>query len=125
MNRGRSRWLFRLGVPLVLGVGALVWFAVQESQVVLTFENHSGEVVSVLEVTAGGKTTALRDVAAGAQASAAIPAGHFDVDGRLADGTRIRGHFGQLSGPAANRPRLVILPGGELRLRQGDKPPPR
>ena len=125
MNRGRSRWLLRLGVPLVIGVGALVWFAVRGNEVVLTVENHSGQAATVLEIKAGGKTTTLRDVAAGAQASAAVPGGPFDVEGQLADGTRIRGHFGQLGGGPGSRQRLAILPGGQIVLRQGDKPPGR
>jgi allophanate hydrolase subunit 2 len=125
MNRGRSRWLLRLGVPLVVGVGALVWLAVRGNEVVLTVENHSGQALTVLEVKAGGKTATLRDVAAGAQSSAAVPGGHFDVEGQLADGTRIRGHFGQLTGTSGGQQRLVILPGGQIVLRQGDKPPGR
>jgi allophanate hydrolase subunit 2 len=125
MDRARSRWLLRLGIPLVVGVGALVWFAVRGNEVVLTVENHSGQVATVLEIKAGGKTATLRDVAAGAQASAAVPGGPFDVEGQLADGTRIRGHFGQLSGPSGGGPRLVILPGGQIVPRQGDKPPGR
>ncbi len=125
MNRGRSRWLLRLGVPLVVGVGALVWFAVRGNEVVLAVENRSGKVLTVLEFRAGGKTTTLRDVAAGAQASAAVPGGPFDVEGQLADGTRIRGHFGRLTDTPGGRQRLVILPGGQIVPRQGDNPPGR
>ena len=125
MNRGRSRWLLRLGVPLVVGVGTLVWFAVRGNEVALTVENHSGQALTVLEVKAGGKTATLRDVAAGAQKSTAVPGGPFDVEGQLADGTRIRGHFGQLPGASGGGQRLAILPGGQIVLRQGDKPPGR
>ena len=64
-------------------------------------------------------------MAAGAEASAAIPGGHFDAEGRLADGTRIRGRFGQAGGPSGGRARLVILPGGQMQYRPGDKPPRR
>ncbi|HZY89462.1 MAG TPA: hypothetical protein VFE78_31865 [Gemmataceae bacterium] len=123
MNRGRSRWLFRLGIPLLLGAGALVWFAVRGTEVVLTVENHSGQALTALEIRAGGKTTTLRDVAAGAEASAEFPGGgHFDAEGRLADGTRIRGRFGEVGGSGGGRARLVILPGGQMQFRQGDKP---
>jgi hypothetical protein len=126
MDRRRSRWLFRLGVPLVIGLAVLVWLATRSSEVVLTVENHSGQVLTLLEISGGGRTTALRDVAAGAEASATLPGGgHFEAEGRLADGTRIRGRFGQLGGSSGGRARLVILPGGEMQFREGDKPPRR
>ena len=126
MNRGRARWLFRLGVPLLLGAGALVWFAARGAEVALTVENHSGQALTSLEIKAEGRTTTLRDVAAGAQATALLAGGgHFDVEGRLADGTRIRGRFGQHGGAGGGRARLVILPGGQMQFRQGDKPPRR
>jgi hypothetical protein len=123
MNRGRSRWLFRLGIPLVLGALALVWFAVRGPEVVLTVENHSGQPLTALEISGGGKTTTFRDVASGSEASAALPGGgHFEADGRLADGTRIRGRFGEIGGSGGGRARLVILPGGQMQYRPGDKP---
>jgi hypothetical protein len=126
MNRGRSRWLLRLGVPLVVGVGALVWFAVRGNEVLLTVENHSGQALLSLEIKAAGRTTALNDVAAGSEAAVALPGrGHFEVAGRLADGTLIRGSFGQLGGSSASRARLVILPEGKIAFRLGDKPPGR
>ena len=126
MNRGRSRWLFRLVIPLALGVGALVWFAARGSEVVLTVENHSGQALTSLEVKAEGRATTLRDVAAGSEATALLAGGgHFDVEGRLADGTRIRGRFGQPGGSGGGAARLVILPGGEMQFRPGGKPPPR
>jgi hypothetical protein len=123
MDRGRSRWLFRLGAPLAIGVAVLAWLAVRGSEVVLTVENHSGQALPSLDITAGGRTTPLRDVAAGAEASAPVPGGgHLDVEGRLADGTRIRGRFSQPDGSSGGRARLVILPGGQMQFRQGDKP---
>jgi hypothetical protein len=50
---------------------------------------------------------------------------HFDVEGKLADGTRIRGRFGHVGGTGGGRARLVILPGGEMQFRPGGKPPSR
>lgn len=126
MDRNRSRWLLRLGVPLVVGVGALVWLALRGDEVFLTVENHSGQVLQSLEIKAGGQTTALSNVAAGAEKAVALPGrGHFAVAGRLADGTLIRGSFGQLDSSSARRARLVILPEGKMTFRLGDKPPGR
>ena len=122
MNRGRSRWLFRLGVPLLLGAGALVWFAAHGSEVALTVENRSGEVLTSLEIKSEGKATTLRDVAPGTEQTVLLAGGdHFEVEGKLADGTRIRGRFGQVGG----RARLILLPGGQMQFRPGGKPPSR
>jgi hypothetical protein len=126
MNRGRTRWLLRLGVPLAVGVGALVWLAVRGDEVLLTVENHSGQVLQSLEIKAGGKATALTNVANGAEKAVALPGrGHFEVTGRLADGTLIRGSFGQFGDSSARRARLAILPEGKIAFRLGDKPPGR
>jgi len=126
MNRGRSRWLIRLGVPLAVGVGALVWLAARGDEVLLTVENHSGQVLQSLEIKAGGKATSLANLADGTDRAVALPGrGHFAVAGRLADGTLIRGSFGQLDSSSARRARLVILPDGQMAFRPGDKPPGR
>jgi hypothetical protein len=126
MNRGRSRWLLRLVLPLVVGVGALVWLALRGDEVLLTVENHSGQVLQSLEIKAGGKTTALTNVATGTEKAVALPGrGHFEVSGRLADGTLIRGNFGQFESSSVRRARLVILPDGKIAFRLGDKAPAR
>jgi hypothetical protein len=64
----------------------------------------------------------LTDVAAGAEKAVALPGrGHFQVAGRLADGTLIRGNFGQFGDSSVRRARLVILPNGTIAFRLGDK----
>ncbi len=125
MNRGRSRWLLRLALPLVVGVGALAWLALRGDEVLLTVENHSGQLLQSLEIKAGRQTIALTDVATGTEKAVALPGrGRFEVAGRLADGTLIRGSFGPFDSSSARRARLVILPEG-IAFRLGDKPPGR
>jgi hypothetical protein len=122
MNRGRYRWLVRLTALLVAGLAFLLW-ATRGPQNLLTVENRSGQPVARLEVTLAGETSTFRDVAAGAEVTAPFP--HpgdqpFAVEGRLADGTMIRGHFGSVGG----RVRLTVLPGGQILFRQGGKTSP-
>jgi hypothetical protein len=114
MKLGRNRWLLRLGVPLFVGVTVLAWALVQGAQSRLVIENRSGQPVTVLEVTAGGATRTFKDVAPGSDVAAPLKRGTpFRVHGTLANGTLIRGQFGDLA-VLGDRGALVILPNGAL-----------
>jgi hypothetical protein len=119
MNPGRSRWLFRIAILLVLVLAFLLWFSRQQEQNVLTVENRSGQAVAWLQVTVGGTTNKLPELANGADAPAGLRAGgdeRFAVTGELKDGTRISGR-----GTLGERATIIILPGGQIQIRQAGK----
>jgi hypothetical protein len=116
----RGRWWLRLAVLLIAGLALFVWFLRQRAQEPLTIENRSGQVISQLSVTRGDKTSHFRDVATGADMLAPLGASGDDplkLEGRLAGGTRI-----MWSGMLKERAHLVVLPGGEVRVREEGKP---
>src|SRR5690242_13930277 len=92
---GRHRWLIRLAVVLVVGLAASLWVVTQGSSGgALVVENRSGQPLAALQVSVGGQTRTFRDVADGGEVSAAFDGGGaFEVEGRLADGTRLKGRF--------------------------------
>jgi hypothetical protein len=121
MNPGRSRWLFRIAILVVLGLALLLWFSREQGQNVLVVENRSGWPVIELQVTVGGATNTVHDLANGADVTAALRGGgdeRFVVKGRLDDGkdTTISGR-GRLPEGAT----LTILPGGQIQIRQPGK----
>ncbi len=111
MNPGRKRWLLRLAIVIVAGLVALLWFSGQRTRD-LAVENRSGQSIASLQVTVAGQTSTFRDVADGARVTAAYQAREddaFRMDGRLADGTRIRA-----SGLLGERTQFLVLPGGQI-----------
>jgi hypothetical protein len=119
IRKGGSRWQVRLALLLVVGIILFVWFTREHAQNRLTVENRSGQPIALLEVTITGQTTTFRDVASGADALVPLSnegGQHFVVSGQLADGTRIRGQ-----GTAAEHASLVVLPGGQIMVRQAGK----
>ncbi len=121
MTPGRSRWLLRSALLLVLAVAVLLWWLTREQgqNNVLMVENRSGETVTELRVTVGNDTNRLHDLANNANANAVLRTGTdepFSVKGELRDGTMIRGQ-GRLPEGAI----LVILPGGQIQIRQPGK----
>jgi hypothetical protein len=113
--RQNRRWLIRLALVAVAGLGLAVWYTHQRSQSRLTVENRSGQRIGVLEVTAAGEKETFRDVAVGAAVASSSPVQRgerFEVKGRLADGTRIK-----ISGLIGERLELVVLPGGIVQFR--------
>jgi hypothetical protein len=111
-----------VAVVLVAGVAVLVWAIGRRSPDVVIVENRSGQRVERLQVTLGGKESTFGDIAVGAQVAAPIgPQGgdRFGVEGRLADGTMIRGH-----GTAGRGSTFVVLPGGQLQIRPPGNTPP-
>jgi hypothetical protein len=107
---GRSRWLLRLGVALAAGLALLVWAIREQGQNRVSIENRSGQAIALLKISAGDATQTFSDVADGAEVRAALGADAFSVDGRLGDGTLIRGQFPSPGGRAV----LVIRPGGQI-----------
>jgi hypothetical protein len=111
MNPGRKRWLLRLAVVILAGLAALLWFSGPRPRD-LAVENRSGQSIASLQITVAGQTNAFRDVADGASVTAAYQArddDSFRMDGRLADGTRIRA-----SGMLGERTQFLVLPGGQI-----------
>jgi hypothetical protein len=120
MNPARKRTLLRVGVVLVAGLAVLVW-ALTHREREFVVENHSGQRIDRLSVTVTGETRTFQDIAAEAQASGTFKAGsddHFDIEGHLADGTRIRA-----SGKAGENFHFFILPGGDVRIRPSKNAP--
>ena len=111
MNPGRKRWLLRLAVVILAGLAALLWFTGQRPRD-LTVENQSSQPIALLQITVAGQTNTFRDVAHGDRVTAAYKArddDSFRLDGRLADGTRIRA-----SGMLGERTQFLVLPGGRI-----------
>src|SRR5947209_6246860 len=97
MNRGRNRWLLRLGILLVVGLALGLWALRGQFPSRLRIENRSGQPIARVEVTLAGKVTGFSDVPPGMEVTVPLPPGgdhSFDVQGRLADGTLIRARFG-------------------------------
>jgi hypothetical protein len=123
LNRGRHRWLFRLAVLLVVGVGLLLWSAGVQGRKRLTVKNASGQPIKLLKVTAAGKTVTLPDLAPGTEV--APPVGDegdapCTVEGQLEDGTRF-----DWKGPVGQGISLVVLQGGKIHVRPAGQAGPR
>jgi hypothetical protein len=110
-----------LAIVLVAGLAVFVGLAGRRSQNLVTIENRSGQAIATLRITVGGQTSTFRDVAMGAGVTA--PLGdkadtRFKLEGQLANGTMLRGQ-----GVAGEGIDLIVLPGGEIKVRQGEKAP--
>jgi hypothetical protein len=119
MNPHRNRWLLRLTVVFVVALLALFW-AVGEHTRTLTIENRTEQSIAELNVSIGGQTQTFQNVKAGEQMTAQCPArgdDRFTVEGRLADGTRIRAN-----GRIGDNLDFVLLPGGQLQPRRKGSP---
>jgi hypothetical protein len=111
MKSGRSRWLLRLGVVLIVGLLALLW-AVTHRDRTLTIENRASQPIASLHVTIAGQTSHYRNVAPGATIEVDgndSPDEFFTVEGELAGGTQIR-----FRGKLKERAEFLLLPNGEL-----------
>jgi hypothetical protein len=128
MNRGRVRWLLRLAALLVAGLAVLLWATGRRSSL-LTVENRSGQSIAFLRITIAGETKSFNDVPSGTEVTAPFQVrsdDRFTLEGRLEDGTMVRGHFGYvLQGLTRESVHFLVLPGGEIKFHQGDRPPPR
>lgn len=118
LRRIPPRRLVRLGVLLAAGLGLLAWTTWRQLQTGLVIENRSGQAAAQIQVRMGEQTTTVPVVPRGEAVTlpAAFRGGAFTLEGRLVDGTLIRA-----SGQAAANARLVILPGGEVRLKPRDR----
>jgi hypothetical protein len=127
MNQGRYRWWLRLTVLLAVGIAALLWAKREPSPTILIIQNRSGQSISLLEVTLAGETRQFQNVQDGSDVRVSL----IKMDtplvltGRLADDTRIKASFGQIpGGPAGEPPTLIVVPGGQIMVRQGNKNSP-
>lgn len=119
MNPGRQRGLLRLAVVLLVGLAALFWAIGQRSRT-LTIENRSEQSIPELNVTIAGQTQTFHNVKAGEEVAAPCPPrgdDRFSVDGRLADGTRLRAN-----GRIGDSLHFLLLPGGQLQPRRKGSP---
>jgi hypothetical protein len=114
MNPHGKRWLIRLAILLIVGLIALFWSVGQLSRT-LTIENRSEQSIAELKITISGQARTFANVKAGAEVSAPCPAsgdGRFTVEGKLADGTRLRAN-----GRIGDNLYFFLLPGGQLQPR--------
>src|SRR5437660_8152566 len=84
-------------VGVFVGLLARHW---ERAQNRLAVENRSGQPLTFFKVTTAGETITFKDVPADGQVTAAFRIradDHFAVEGRLADGKRIRGDFGYVT----------------------------
>jgi hypothetical protein len=127
MNRHRYRWLLRVAALLVAGLAFLVWAAGRRSNV-LAVENSSGQPIALLRISIAGETHSFSDVAPGARVTAPFRVrddDRFTLEAQLRDGTMMRGQFPYVVHGLTGEPvHFLVLP-GEIKFRQGDKPPPR
>ncbi|MGH7172333.1 MAG: hypothetical protein ACRELG_18810 [Gemmataceae bacterium] len=115
MNPGRSRWLLRLGVVLIVGLLALFWAVGQHTRT-LTIENRSEQSIPELKISLGDQVRTFHNVKAGEQVTAPCPAraaDRFTVKGRLANGNLILAN-----GRIGDSLDFVLLPGGLLQERR-------
>jgi hypothetical protein len=117
MDRARYRRLLKLAVVLVAGLALGLWAWLRESERSLVIENRSGQPVAALRVTAGGTTRLFEGIPPGGDETVLLKEQgdvFFSAEGKLADGTLIRGQ-----GQVKERSHLVVGPGGQLMV----KPP--
>jgi hypothetical protein len=119
LRRIPRRRLVRLAVQLAAGSGLLAWTTWRQMQTGLIVENRSGQPVAQLQVSVGNATASVPVVPGGEETT--LPAafrggGAFTLEGRLADGTRIKA-----AGRAEANSRFIILPGGEVRIGPRDR----
>lgn len=127
MNPGRSRWLLRLAILIAVGGAFLIWANYKREQSVLTIQNRSGQSISQLEATLAGETQTFKDVRDGSdvRVSPIKMDAPLVLTGRLADDTRIKASFGQIpAGPSGEPPTLIVVPGGQIMVRQSNKKTP-
>lgn len=104
---------------LVGGAAVLVWANKAPPASVLTITNQSRQAIDLLQVTVGGQVSSFKDVGAGAEVAAPVPAKgdvRFTVDGRLKDGTVIRGQ-----GMFVEGLNVIVQPAGGIAFRQAGK----
>jgi hypothetical protein len=120
MDRTRARWLLRLAIVLVVGVGLVVWNTGTGSKDVLTIENRSGQPIARLNVTLGGGSADFQGLAVGHEVTVPIQPGRdtpFAVKGLLADGTEFKIAGGVVREPTT----VIVLPGGNVKIQPSGK----
>lgn len=119
MSRRRTPWSTILLV-LILGLAWAAWerFAIHR----LTAENRSGQSVTILRITVGGRTSEFRDLRDGAASDSRfqiLSDDSFAVERSLADGTKIEGSLGYvINGMIGERASFEKLTGGGIEWKQ-------
>jgi hypothetical protein len=121
MRTGRQRWMLRLAILLVAGLGVLLWAITRDWSRGLTIENRSGQRIVELTVRAGGENSVFRDVAPGATVNAPLGTREqgIDVRGRLANKDLVHGVFAVAA--VREGEILVIQPGGGMVVRKAGR----
>jgi hypothetical protein len=115
MNRGRWRWLLRLAIASIASLIVLL-LAFGGRTRNLTVENRSRQSIAELNITVGGRSKRFENVREDAEVTAPFSWGgddRFQVEGRLANGTRVRAN-----GRLGDTRRFLLLPGGLLQPQQ-------
>ncbi len=114
MNPTNKRWLIRLAVLLLVGLGALFW-SVGKLGRDLTIENRSEQEIAELKITIAGQVTTFANVKPGGEVSVPSPQsgeGQFILQGKFADGNLFR-----VRGQIRDNLHFLLLPGGQLQPR--------
>jgi hypothetical protein len=114
MDRRRYRWVLRLAIVLVAGLGVYIYILWQNEQNRVAIENRSGQPIAELEMTAGGKNTTLDNIPP--RAVVPIPDGvtgtqPLRVKVLLKDGSRATWF-----GIPKEGEHLYVLPGGHIEM---------
>jgi hypothetical protein len=122
MNLGANRWKLRMAVVLVAGGAMLLWALNQQRQPaeMLTIVNQSGQTITELKITVAGHTSTIKNIPAGREV---VPPGvvqsdePFTLEGTFAGGDIIRVPSGKTKAGL----KVIVLPGGGISIRFGDK----
>jgi hypothetical protein len=105
--------MVKLAVVLVAGLALGLWAYLRDSRAALVIENRSKQPIAVIRVTVSEAIRFFEDVPPGGDVSVPLKARgeeQLSVEGKLADGTLIRGRWKKI--PEGRR--LVVGPGGSL-----------
>ncbi len=116
LKQGRSRWLFRAAILLLIGAAGLFWFSREQFLKRLTIENRSEQAITTLKISRGDESIRFENVKSGTDVNTpfrVVGGDHITIEGELADKSRVK-----FMGMAPERLDLVILKGGRVEPRQ-------
>lgn len=116
-SKGRSRWITRIAVVLLVALGGLFW-TITTHRASLEIENRSEQSIAELHVTLAGQTSDYANVPVGSVVRTDSPVrGEVTVrvQGKLANANGTRIFF---QGRMSDSLHLVLLPGGALEPRR-------
>lgn len=112
MFRGRRRWLIRIALVVVIAMLGLVWAEREKERHRLVVENHSGEVLTRVDIKAGSDSSSFTDVAN--DASVVAP---FSVDDKDKYAIHVEARKAGISnsmGVLGATRHFIVLPGGQI-----------